>query len=32
MSEKVETIKPYGAEGTGKGKEVEQMFDNIAPA
>ncbi len=32
MSEKVETIKPYGTEEAGKGKEVEQMFDNIAPA
>lgn len=32
MSEKVETIKPYGRNDTGKGKEVESMFDNIAPA
>lgn len=31
MGEKVESIKPYGDSGE-KGKEVEVMFDNIAPA
>ncbi len=32
MSEKVESVRPYGDSGRDKGKEVEQMFDNIAPA
>lgn len=31
MSEKVESVRPYGAQAE-KGKEVEEMFDNIAPA
>lgn len=32
MSEKVETVRPYGTDGAEKGAEVEKMFDNIAPA